>query len=95
MAVDAWSNMSESEKRPYAEESKKLKEIQESMEDRRKWEEKRPSVCGDYCVTSQPEVYESVVNKAAMVIDLEITEKASKDSDSYGPLDLPPGGEYK
>lgn len=48
----------------YVEKSKKCKEKQRSLEDR-----KRPSVCGefgDYCVTSQLEAHYFVVNKAAM-----------------------------
>ncbi|XP_020210155.1 high mobility group B protein 10 [Cajanus cajan] len=104
MAIDAWRNMSELEKQPYVEESKKNKEEikeamishnkQQSSQDTR--EEKWPSTLrGDYLVTSQPEANESLVNKATVGLALKMTEKAPRDPsflmewDGYCALDSP------
>ncbi|XP_039690128.1 putative high mobility group B protein 11 isoform X2 [Medicago truncatula] len=57
MAIDAWKKMSDIDKKPYVEESKKIKEKnkeamiidikQKSTQDLKR-DEKRPNVCGDY-----------------------------------------------
>ncbi|XP_027364498.1 high mobility group B protein 10-like [Abrus precatorius] len=88
MAIDAWKKMSEIEKQPYVEESKKNKEKfkeamishnkQQNMHDTR--EEKRPSLSDDYHVTLQPEADDSFVNKAEVGLALKMTEKTSKET---------------
>ncbi|TKY52313.1 High mobility group B protein 10 [Spatholobus suberectus] len=108
MAIDAWRNMSELEKQPYVEASKKNKEEikqamishnkQQSTQDTK--EEKWPSLCGDYLVTSQPEADDSLVNRATVGLALKMTEKAPKDPsflvdwDAYRSLDLPRESEH-
>ncbi|XP_017414021.1 high mobility group B protein 10 isoform X2 [Vigna angularis] len=81
MAIHSWRTMSETEKQPYVEESKKNKEeIKEAMVRRSKQqssqdtsqetrEEKWSSICGDYHVTLQPEAD----------VALKMTEKAPMD----------------
>ncbi|XP_057427880.1 uncharacterized protein LOC130721155 [Lotus japonicus] len=105
-ATDAWKNMSEIEKQPYVDESKKSKEKykeeaneamitnnkQPSVEDVK--EENRTSFCGDYRVTSQPEADNSLVN-AQLGITLKMAVEVPKESleewDTYLSLDLPTG----
>ncbi|KAJ1425527.1 High mobility group box domain [Sesbania bispinosa] len=99
MAVDAWKKMSEIEKQPYVEESKKNKEkFKKAMitsNKQQNMEEKGPSVCGgDYYVTSQPEADNSLVNKAAVNLALKMTEKDPlllMDWDACCSLDFPTG----
>ncbi|KAH1229555.1 High mobility group B protein 9 [Glycine max] len=88
LAIDTWRNMSEIEKQPYVEESKKKKEeIKEAMNDHNKQqitqdtirEEKWHSLSGDYLVTSQPETDNSLFNKATVGLALKMTEKAPTD----------------
>ncbi|QCE07256.1 hypothetical protein DEO72_LG9g2273 [Vigna unguiculata] len=77
MAIHSWRTMSEIEKQPYVEESKKNKEeikeamvrrsTQQSSQESR--EEKWSSICGDYHVTLQPEAG----------VALKVTEKAPMD----------------
>ncbi|WVY97770.1 hypothetical protein V8G54_029921 [Vigna mungo] len=77
MAIHSWRTMSETEKQPYVEESKKNKEeIKEAMVRRSKQQstqdtsqEKWSSICGDYHVTLQPEAD----------VALKMTEKAPMD----------------
>ncbi|RZB43140.1 high mobility group B protein 10-like [Glycine soja] len=100
LAIDTWRNMSDIEKQPYVEESKKNKEAmnghnkQQSTQDTIK-EEKWHSLSGDYLVTSQPETDNSLVNKAAAGLVLKMTEKAPTDPsylmewDAYCSLVLP------
>ncbi|KAL2325601.1 hypothetical protein Fmac_024659 [Flemingia macrophylla] len=104
MAIDAWRNMSELEKQPYVEESKKNKEEikeamishnkQQSRQDTRQ-EEWPSTLSGDYLVTSQPEANESLVNKATIGLALKMTEKEPRDPSflmewgGYCALDLP------
>ncbi|KAK7392090.1 hypothetical protein VNO78_20517 [Psophocarpus tetragonolobus] len=103
IAIDTWRNMSDIEKQPYVEESKKNKEeIKEAMINHNKKqstqdtrEEKWPSLSGDYLVDSQPEADNSLVSKATVGLALKMTEKASTDPsflmdlDAYCGLDLP------
>ncbi|KAJ1383509.1 Tetratricopeptide-like helical domain superfamily [Sesbania bispinosa] len=99
MAVDAWKKMSEIEKQPYVEESKKNKEkFKKAMitsNKQQSMEKKGPSVCGgDYYVTSQPEADNSLVNKAAVNLALKMTEKDPlllMDWDACCSLDFPTG----
>ncbi|CAJ1977855.1 unnamed protein product [Sphenostylis stenocarpa] len=102
MAINSWRTMSEIEKQPFVEESKKKKEeIKEAMVRRSKQqrthdtrEEKSSSMCGDYPVTSQPEADDSLVSKGTVGLALKMTEKVPKDPsflidwDGYCPLDF-------
>ncbi|XP_012569925.1 putative high mobility group B protein 11 [Cicer arietinum] len=87
MAVDAWKKLSDIEKQPYLEESKKIRgknkaamiieNKQKSTHEDLKKDEKWPSMySGDYYVSSQPLANYSFVNNAA---GLKMTEKPSKD----------------
>ncbi|CAK8532501.1 unnamed protein product [Lathyrus sativus] len=87
MAVEGWKYLSDIDKQPYVEESKKMKEAmmidnnkQESTQDL-KGKEKMPSISGDYyCVTSQPpQANYSFGDKAALDLAFKITEKTSTD----------------
>lgn len=82
LAIEAWRNMSEIEKQPYVEESKKMnnEEITEAMISHNKQQSTQDtSLCGEYLVTSQPEADDSLVNNANVGLALKMTEKAPKD----------------
>ncbi|CAL5190038.1 unnamed protein product [Lathyrus oleraceus] len=81
MAVEGWKNLSEIDKQPYVEESKKIKEAMIIDNNKHKGKEKIPSICGDYyyCVTSQPQGNYSFANSAALDLAFKITEKTSMD----------------
>ncbi|CAL5208670.1 unnamed protein product [Lathyrus oleraceus] len=98
MAVDEWNKLSDIDKQPYLEESKKIKEQkkeammnennkQKSIQDLNK-DEKKLNVCsGDYyCVTLQPQANDPLVNNAAVDLASKMTEKTSKDP--FFPFDL-------
>ncbi|KAI5398662.1 high mobility group B protein 10 isoform X2 [Lathyrus oleraceus] len=98
MAVDEWNKLSDIDKQPYLEESKKIKEQkkeammnennkQKSTQDLNK-DEKKLNVCsGDYyCVTLQPQANDPLVNNAAVDLASKMTEKTSKDP--FFPFDL-------
>ncbi|CAI8586206.1 unnamed protein product [Vicia faba] len=86
-AVEGWKNLSDIDKQPYVEESKKLKEAMVIIDNNKqkstqvlKGKEKMPSMCGDYyCVTSQPQGNYSLGNNAALDLAFKITEKTSMD----------------
>ncbi|XP_058779097.1 high mobility group B protein 10-like [Vicia villosa] len=91
MAVYGWNNLSDIEKQPYLEESKKIKEQkkvamitgnnkQKSTQDLKKDEKKPNECCGDYySVTLQPRANNPLMNNAAVDLASKITEKTSKD----------------
>ncbi|KAI5398666.1 hypothetical protein KIW84_064150 [Lathyrus oleraceus] len=98
VAVDGWNNLSDIDKQPYLEESKKIKEQkkeammneynkQKSTQDLNK-DGKKPNLCnGDYyCVTLQPQANDPLVNNAAVDLASKMTEKTSKDP--FFPFDL-------
>ncbi|KAK7278022.1 hypothetical protein RJT34_23043 [Clitoria ternatea] len=103
MAIDAWKNMSAIDKQPYVDESKRNKEKykeamitynkQQGMEDTRN--EKCPSLCGEYLVTSQPETNDPLFSKDEVGLALKMTEKAAQDHlllmdwDGFCSLNLP------
>ncbi|OIW13059.1 hypothetical protein TanjilG_17619 [Lupinus angustifolius] len=87
MAIDAWNKMSDTEQKPYVEESKKHKEkLKETMitpsKQQNTMEEKRPNVCGDYPVTLQPVAHNSLDSRAAFGLAPKMTEKAPKNEES-------------
>ncbi|KAL5068820.1 hypothetical protein RYX36_019707 [Vicia faba] len=98
MAVDGWNNLSDIDKQPYLEESKKIKEQkkeamitennkQKSTQDLKKDEKKPNLCCGDYySVTLQPQANNPLVNNAAVDLASKMTEKTSKDP--FFPFDL-------
>ncbi|XP_057440674.1 putative high mobility group B protein 11 isoform X1 [Lotus japonicus] len=107
MAIDTWKNMSEIEKQPYMEESKKNKEKHKEEENNKqknaqdmKQVNKPTSQCGDYSVPSQPETDNSIVS-AELGLALKMTwevmtgkapEESLQEWDTYfSELDLPTG----
>ncbi|XP_058756391.1 high mobility group B protein 10-like [Vicia villosa] len=98
MAVDGWNNLSDIDKQPYLEESKKIREQmkeammtennkQKSTQDLKKDEKKANLCCGDhYSVTLQPQANNPLVNNAAVDMASKMTEKTSKDP--FFPFDL-------
>ncbi|XP_058742988.1 high mobility group B protein 10-like [Vicia villosa] len=98
VAVEEWNKLSDIDKQPYVEESKKMKEQkkeammtennkQKSTLDLNKDEKKANLCCGDYyCVTLQPQANNPLVNNAAVDLAYKMTEKTSKDP--FFPFDL-------
>ncbi|CAK8572536.1 unnamed protein product [Lathyrus sativus] len=98
VAVDGWNNLSDIDKQPYLEESKKIKEQkkeammtennkQKSTQDLKK-DEKKPNVyCCDYnSETLHPQANYPLANNAAVDLAFKMTEKTSKDP--FFPFDL-------
>ncbi|CAI8603552.1 unnamed protein product [Vicia faba] len=98
MAVEEWNKLSDIDKQPYVEESKKMKEQkkdalmtdnnkQKSIQDLKKDEKKANVCCGDYYyVTLQPQANNPLVNNAVVDLAFKMTEKTSKDP--FFPFDL-------
>ncbi|CAL0316547.1 unnamed protein product [Lupinus luteus] len=90
-AIEAWNKMSDTEQRPYVEESKKHKEkLKEAMvtpiKQQNTMEEKRPSVCGDCPVTLQPVAHNSLDSTSAFGLAPNMTEKAPKNEESLATI---------